>query len=106
MLSIEELFKGRHFDREIIILCVRWYLRRNIWSEAHALQGPQRADVQRRRSRTTNAATRTLARRATVTSAIFLGRSQVNDSRNPTRLIFFKKQAFSSRGQYSSRMPG
>jgi transposase-like protein len=27
MLSIEELFKGRHFDREIIILCVRWYLR-------------------------------------------------------------------------------
>ena len=27
MLSIEELFNGRHFDREIIILCVRWYLR-------------------------------------------------------------------------------
>ena len=27
MLSIDELFKGRHFDREIIILCVRWYLR-------------------------------------------------------------------------------
>ena len=26
-LSIEELFKGRHFDREIIVLCVRWYLR-------------------------------------------------------------------------------
>ncbi|MEA3129137.1 MAG: transposase, family, partial [Paraburkholderia sp.] len=23
----EELFGGRHFDREIIILCVRWYLR-------------------------------------------------------------------------------
>src|ERR1700727_2978223 len=22
-----ELFKGRHFDREIIVLCVRWYLR-------------------------------------------------------------------------------
>ena len=21
------LFKGRHFDREIIVLCVRWYLR-------------------------------------------------------------------------------
>ena len=21
------LFKGRHFDQEIIILCVRWYLR-------------------------------------------------------------------------------
>jgi transposase-like protein len=25
--SIDELFKGRHFEREIIILCVRWYLR-------------------------------------------------------------------------------
>jgi len=25
--TIEELFKGRHFEREIIILCVRWYLR-------------------------------------------------------------------------------
>jgi transposase-like protein len=25
--SMEELFGGRHFDREIIILCVRWYLR-------------------------------------------------------------------------------
>jgi len=21
-----ELFKGRHFDREIIVLCIRWYL--------------------------------------------------------------------------------
>ena len=27
MLSIDDLFKGRHCDREIIILCVRWYLR-------------------------------------------------------------------------------
>jgi transposase-like protein len=27
MTSIDDLFKGRHFDREIIILCVRWYLR-------------------------------------------------------------------------------
>ena len=25
MLRIDDLFKGRHFDREIIILCVRWY---------------------------------------------------------------------------------
>jgi transposase-like protein len=25
--SVDELFAGRHFDREIIILCVRWYLR-------------------------------------------------------------------------------
>ena len=23
---IEVLFKGRHFDRQIVILCVRWYL--------------------------------------------------------------------------------
>jgi hypothetical protein len=23
---MDELFKGRHFDREIIVLCVRWYL--------------------------------------------------------------------------------
>jgi transposase-like protein len=27
MLSIDDLFKGRHFDREIIVLCVRRYLR-------------------------------------------------------------------------------
>jgi len=25
--SVDRLFDGRHFDREIIILCVRWYLR-------------------------------------------------------------------------------
>jgi hypothetical protein len=25
--SLAELFDGRHFDREIIVLCVRWYLR-------------------------------------------------------------------------------
>jgi hypothetical protein len=25
--TMEELFEGRHFDREVIILCVRWYLR-------------------------------------------------------------------------------
>jgi len=23
---LEELFKGRHFDQEIVVLCVRWYL--------------------------------------------------------------------------------
>jgi transposase-like protein len=27
MLSIDDLFKGRHFDQEIIVVCVRWYLR-------------------------------------------------------------------------------
>ena len=26
-LSLDELFEGRHFDREIIVMCVRWYLR-------------------------------------------------------------------------------
>jgi transposase-like protein len=25
--SLEQLFAGRHFDRDVIILCVRWYLR-------------------------------------------------------------------------------
>ncbi|MGF6441946.1 hypothetical protein QF001_003289 [Paraburkholderia youngii] len=25
--SPEELFAGRHFDRDVIIVCVRWYLR-------------------------------------------------------------------------------
>src|SRR4051812_31310016 len=27
LVSVDELFEGRHFDREVIILCVRWYLR-------------------------------------------------------------------------------
>jgi transposase-like protein len=26
-LSLDELFKGRHFDRDVVVLCVRWYLR-------------------------------------------------------------------------------
>ena len=25
--GLDELFEGRHFDREIIVLCVRWHLR-------------------------------------------------------------------------------
>jgi transposase-like protein len=25
-VAIEELFKGRHFDQEIVVLCVHWYL--------------------------------------------------------------------------------
>jgi hypothetical protein len=25
--AVAELFEGRHFDREVVILCVRWYLR-------------------------------------------------------------------------------
>jgi putative transposase len=27
MQSLGKLFKGRHFERDIIVLCVRWYLR-------------------------------------------------------------------------------
>ncbi len=27
MLSVDDVFKGRHFDREVIILWVRWYVR-------------------------------------------------------------------------------
>jgi transposase-like protein len=27
LLGFEDLFRRRHFDREVIILCVRWYLR-------------------------------------------------------------------------------
>ena len=26
IVTVEELFKGRHFDQEIVVLCVRWYL--------------------------------------------------------------------------------
>jgi transposase-like protein len=26
MRSVKDLFAGRHFDRDVIILCVRWYL--------------------------------------------------------------------------------
>ena len=25
-VSVEELFAGRHFDKEVVVLCVRWYL--------------------------------------------------------------------------------
>ncbi len=26
LMGVEQLFEGRHFDREVIILCVRWYI--------------------------------------------------------------------------------
>jgi len=26
LAPVEELFGGRHFDAEIVVLCVRWYL--------------------------------------------------------------------------------
>ncbi|MCA2963161.1 MAG: IS6 family transposase, partial [Acidobacteriaceae bacterium] len=25
-VSVEELVAGRHFDKEVVVLCVRWYL--------------------------------------------------------------------------------
>lgn len=28
--GLEGVFNGRHFDQEIIVLCVRWYLRYKI----------------------------------------------------------------------------
>jgi transposase-like protein len=27
LIDIDRLFSGRHFDREVIVLCVRWHLR-------------------------------------------------------------------------------
>jgi IS6 family transposase len=29
-LRLDALFEGRHFDRQVIVLCVRWYLRVNL----------------------------------------------------------------------------
>jgi hypothetical protein len=57
----------------VTVLSAVGIIRRNIWSEAQVLQCPQRAGIQRRRSRPTLAATRTLAQRATITSALSLG---------------------------------
>jgi transposase-like protein len=43
--NIEELFAGRHFDREVILLCVVWHLRTSsasvIWVEMMAERGLQ-----------------------------------------------------------------
>ena len=32
---MDGLFKGRHFDQEIIVLCVRWYLRYKLSWHCH-----------------------------------------------------------------------
>jgi hypothetical protein len=29
-MAEEQVFKGRHFDRSVILLCVRWYLAYNL----------------------------------------------------------------------------
>jgi hypothetical protein len=59
--SLEELFAGRHFDREVIILCVRWYLRYKLsfrdlvevmaerglnLAQSNIVHGPERACIQ------------------------------------------------------------
>jgi hypothetical protein len=31
--GLDELFGGRHFDREVIVLCVSWYLRFKLGAE-------------------------------------------------------------------------
>ncbi len=41
--SIEDLFKGRQFEREIIILCVRWYLRYKLFYRDLVETGAARA---------------------------------------------------------------
>ena len=35
--AVAELFEGRHFDREVIILCVRWYLMPTIFPPPRAI---------------------------------------------------------------------
>src|SRR5580698_5435739 len=40
--STQDLFKGRHFDQEIIILCVRWYLAFKLSSRDLALRMGER----------------------------------------------------------------
>jgi hypothetical protein len=51
-VPIEDLFKGRHFDRQIIVLCVSWYtsfklsLRDLVWSKySNALETKDDIDV-------------------------------------------------------------
>jgi transposase-like protein len=42
LLSLDELFKGRHFDAEIMVLCVRWYLQYKLSSRDLAEMMPER----------------------------------------------------------------
>ena len=42
----EELFKGRHFDQEIVVLCVRWYLSFKLsYRDLVAMMGERGIDV-------------------------------------------------------------
>jgi transposase-like protein len=44
---MDGLFKGRHFDQGIIVLCVRWYLRYKLWRDNLGGNG---ASIRMRRS--------------------------------------------------------
>jgi hypothetical protein len=41
-LNLDDLFKGRRFDREIIVLCVRWY-ERTVLRRFKACENPCRS---------------------------------------------------------------
>ena len=32
------MFIGRHFDRSVILLCVRWYLKHRTFNHTHTLR--------------------------------------------------------------------
>ena len=45
-IPAEELFKGRHFDQEIVVLCVRWYLRFKLsYRDLVAMMGERGTDL-------------------------------------------------------------
>src|SRR5665213_57799 len=73
MLSVNEIFKRRHFDREIIVLCVRRYLR-------HKLSFRYLAEMMAERGLSPP------TRRSCVGSDAFLPRSRNAGTASPARL--------------------
>jgi transposase-like protein len=73
---VEELFKGRHFDRDVVILCVRWYLRFKLslrdLAEMMAERGPVDGAYD---DHALGAALRTGVRETLATVALAVGRS-------------------------------
>jgi hypothetical protein len=48
---LEDLFKGRHFDQEIVVLCVRWYLSFKLsYRDLVAMMAERGIDLAHRRS--------------------------------------------------------
>ena len=45
LLDLEELLERRHFDHEIIVLCVRWYLRFKLSFRDLVERGPSRPET-------------------------------------------------------------